>query len=81
MTLLHFFQDALTKCSTQFPEIMDIAEILEQIPEPSPPLARPNAMVISGYEKRFLPTQEEILNWIEQERNNSPFSGLRERGT
>ncbi|XP_015682933.1 interleukin-27 receptor subunit alpha [Protobothrops mucrosquamatus] len=73
--------DALTKCSTQFPEIMDIAEILEQIPEPSPPLARPNAMVISGYEKRFLPTQEEILNWIEQERNNSPFSGLRERGT
>lgn len=62
---------------------MDIVDISEEIPEPSPspPLPRSTAMVISGYEKRFLPTQEEILNWIEQERNNSPFSGLRERET
>ncbi|XP_034290302.1 interleukin-27 receptor subunit alpha [Pantherophis guttatus] len=77
--------EALTKCSTQFPEIMDIVDISEEIPEPSPspspPLPRSTAMAISGYEKRFLPTQEEILNWIEQERNNSPFSGLRERET
>lgn len=62
---------------------MDIAEISEEIPEPSPPrsTARSTAMMISGYEKRSLPTQEEIMNWIEQERNNSPFSGLRERET
>ncbi|XP_032067279.1 interleukin-27 receptor subunit alpha [Thamnophis elegans] len=67
--------------STQFPEVMDIAEISEEIPEPSPLLTRSTAMVISGYEKRSLPTQEEILNWFEQERNNSPFSRLRERET
>ncbi|XP_063150417.1 interleukin-27 receptor subunit alpha isoform X2 [Candoia aspera] len=67
--------DTLTRCSAQFTEIMDIAQISEPIPEPSPPLARPNAVVTSGYEKRFLPTQEELLNWIELERNNSPFSG------
>ncbi|KAG8129988.1 hypothetical protein E2320_016626 [Naja naja] len=74
--------ETLIKYSTQFPEIMDIAEISEEIPEPPPPpQAGSNTMVISGYEKRVLPTQEEILNWTEQERNTSPCSGLRERET
>ncbi|XP_070597619.1 interleukin-27 receptor subunit alpha isoform X2 [Erythrolamprus reginae] len=63
----------------QFSEI--IAEISEEIPEPSPPRSpvRSPAMVISGYEKRSLPTQEEILNWIEQKRKYSLFSELRGR--
>ncbi|XP_026537745.1 interleukin-27 receptor subunit alpha [Notechis scutatus] len=74
--------ETLSKHSSWFSEIMDIAEISEEIPEPSPPpRAGSNTMVISGYEKRFLPTQEEILNWTEQERNTSPCFGLRERET
>ncbi|XP_025027139.1 interleukin-27 receptor subunit alpha isoform X2 [Python bivittatus] len=66
--------NALTKCTAQFTEIMDITEISEPVPEPTPPLARPHAVVTSGYEKRFLPTQEELLNWIEKEGKSSPFS-------
>ncbi|XP_034953141.2 interleukin-27 receptor subunit alpha [Zootoca vivipara] len=49
--------DALSQCLAKFPEEIDIVEIKEPAPEQTMPLA---PVEISGYEKRFMPTLEEL---------------------
>ncbi|XP_062975145.1 interleukin-27 receptor subunit alpha [Elgaria multicarinata webbii] len=57
--------NALSQDPTLSPEGMDIVEIKEPAPEPAPqPTAPPPPVEISGYEKRFMPTPEELQNLV-----------------
>ncbi|XP_061469847.1 interleukin-27 receptor subunit alpha isoform X2 [Rhineura floridana] len=49
--------DALNQCPAKSPEETDIVEIKEPVPQQTTP---PAPVEISGYEKHFMPTQEEL---------------------